>query len=477
MNTEYPDILAENIDSLFSKQQVQAIRQRRSTAAERIALLKKMQYWIKSHQEDIRRAIYADFKKPYPEIDISEIFVVNSEIKHSIKHLEEWMRPKKVKTPLTMLGSKSYIQYEPKGTSLIIAPWNYPFNLALGPLVSALAAGCTAIIKPSEMTPHTSALIRRLVEETFDSEQVAVVEGDVKASQLLLAKPFDHIFFTGSPAVGKIVMKAAAEHLSSVTLELGGKSPAIIDNDCDLQDAASKIVWGKFVNCGQTCIAPDYILVQESVQESFLKELRTQIEKMYNPHGKGIEASKDYARIVNANHFKRLKYLLAEAEVKGAKIDFGGKVNEEDNFFEPTVLTNVSSDMAVMDEEIFGPILPVRSYKNLEEAIHFIQQKPKPLALYIFSNKGNRAEKIMRETSSGATVVNDCVLHFLQNELPFGGVNNSGIGKAHGHFGFLAFSNEKAVLKQRVGMTASKPLFPPYGVTGKKMIEALLKWF
>lgn len=465
------------IDEIFEAQKVQALKMRNSTSLLRIALLKKLLDWIKLNQEDIRRAVHADFKKPYPEIDISEIFVVTSEINHAIKHLDGWMKPKKVPTPMTMLGAKSHIQFEPKGTSLIIAPWNYPFNLAIGPLVSALAAGCTAIIKPSEMTPHCSALIRRLVEETFDKSLVAVFEGEIQVSQMLLAKPFDHIFFTGSPAVGKIIMKATAENLSSVTLELGGKSPTIIDQKADLKDAAEKVIYAKFLNCGQTCIAPDYVLVQESVKENFLNLLKEQIQEMYNPKQNGIENSKDYARLVNAKHLKRIKFLLSEAEMKGAVLFSGGNYNEPEEYFEPTIITNLKEDMEIMQEEIFGPILPVLGYSDLEEAITYINLKPKPLALYLFTNDKEAQKMVLKETSSGGAVINDCALHFLQNELPFGGVNSSGIGKAHGYHGFLAFSNEKSVMKQRVGMTSTKPLYPPYGIMGRKIIDGLLKWF
>jgi aldehyde dehydrogenase (NAD+) len=465
------------LDQVFIAQKKQAIIMRQSTTVQRIALLNKILDWIKTHMEDINRAIHADYKKPYPEISLTEVYPVTSEIKHTIKHLEGWMKPKKVHTPITMLGSDSYIHYEPKGTCLIISPWNYPFSLAIGPLVSALAAGCTAMIKPSEMTPHTSALIRRLVEETFDKSQVAVFEGDVEVAQKLLAKPFDHIFFTGSPAVGKIIMKAAAEHLSSVTLELGGKSPVIIDSKTDLKDAAEKIVMTKLLNCGQTCVAPDYVLVHSSIKDNFLNELKENIRKMYDPKDKGVEKSKDYARIVNVKHLKRIKNLLADAEMKGAQIFQGGYVNEEDNFFEPTIITGLSEEMEIMQEEIFGPVLPVISFSDLEEAINYINLKPKPLALYVFSKDSDTIKRVFRETSSGAALANDCAIHFLQNELPFGGVNNSGIGKAHGHFGFLTFSNEKAVMKQRIGMTATKPIYPPYGIASKKIIDSLLKWF
>jgi len=470
-------MVKKQIDEVFSAQKSQALKMRNSTSLLRIALLKKLLEWINQNQEDIRRAVHADFKKPYPEIDVSEIYVVTSEIKHAIKHLEGWMKSKKVPTPLTMLGSKSYIQYEPKGTTLIIAPWNYPFNLALGPLVSALSAGCTVVIKPSEMTPHTSALIRRLVEETFDKSLVAVFEGEIEVSQLLLAKPFDHIFFTGSPAVGKIIMKAAAEHLSSITLELGGKSPAIIDSKTDISDAAEKVVYGKFLNCGQTCIAPDYVLVHESVKEAFLTKLTEQIEKMFNPGKKGVEKSKDYSRIVNQKHFQRIKNLVIDANQKGAETYLGGSYIEAENYFEPTIITHMTEDMDLMQEEIFGPVLPVVGFADIEEAINYVNLNPKPLALYIFSNNKDTIKRVLKETSSGGAVINDCALHFLQNELPFGGVNNSGIGKSHGYYGFLAFSNEKGILRQRIGMTASKPLFPPYGIISQKIIDSLLKWF
>ncbi len=470
-------MVKKQIDEVFSAQKSQALKMRNSTSLLRIALLKKLLEWINQNQEDIRRAVHADFKKPYPEIDVSEIYVVTSEIKHAIKHLEGWMKSKKVPTPLTMLGSKSYIQYEPKGTTLIIAPWNYPFNLALGPLVSALSAGCTVVIKPSEMTPHTSALIRRLVEETFDKSLVAVFEGEIEVSQLLLAKPFDHIFFTGSPAVGKIIMKAAAEHLSAITLELGGKSPAIIDSKTDISDAAEKVVYGKFLNCGQTCIAPDYVLVHESVKEAFLTKLTEQIEKMFNPGKKGVEKSKDYSRIVNQKHFQRIKHLVIDANQKGAETYLGGSYIEAENYFEPTIITHMTEDMDLMQEEIFGPVLPVVGFADMEEAINYVNLNPKPLALYIFSNNKDTIKRVLKETSSGGAVINDCALHFLQNELPFGGVNNSGIGKSHGYYGFLAFSNEKGILRQRIGMTASKPLFPPYGIISQKIIDSLLKWF
>lgn len=471
------DLLESKIDELFDLQKKHSISLRKSTVQERIGHIKRLREWVLSHKEDIQKALYADYKKPYTETDITEIYPVLSEAKHNISNLAHWIKAKRVPTPLTFLGTKAQIQYEPKGASLIIAPWNYPFNLAIGPLVSALGAGCTTVIKPSEMTPHTSALIRRMVSELFDERLVTVVEGGVEASQLLLSKPFDHIFFTGSPTVGKIVMKAAAEHLSSVTLELGGKSPAIIAEDADLKDAAEKIAATKFLNCGQTCVAPDYVLIPSSKRDAFLQYVREAIDSMFKSGRKGVEKSPDYSRIVNDRHFGRVMHILQEAGSKGAKIEIGGNSIPGENFLEPTVLVDVNPDMLVMQEEIFGPILPVMTYENLEKAMALINQMPKPLALYAFSANSRTIRHIFEQTSSGASVANDCALHFLHPELPFGGVNNSGIGKSHGVFGFLEFSNQKAVLEQRVGFTAAKPLFPPYNMAKKKMIEGLLKWF
>jgi aldehyde dehydrogenase (NAD+) len=420
-----------------------------STAADRIVRLKKIQNWIRVHQKDLHLALLSDFQKPPIETDLSEIFTVTSEINHAIKHLKFWMKPKSVSTPLPLIGTSGKIFYEPKGCALIISPWNYPFNLAIGPLVSAIAAGCTAIIKPSELTPNTSSLIQKMITELFDPSEVAVFQGESDVAQELLKLPFDHIFFTGSPAVGKIVMKAAAENLTSVTLELGGKSPAIVDQDANLKDTAEKLIFGKFINCGQTCVAPDYILVQETVKEELLMELKVAIKKMYDPKFEGIEKSPDLARIINA----------------------------PSRYIEPTIISQVKDNMTLMEEEIFGPILPIKTFSKLDDAISFINSKPKPLALYYFGSNTTHTTKVLKETSSGNVVINDCVIHFLDLEIPFGGVNNSGIGKAHGHFGFLAFSNEKGVLKQRVGLNNATLLRPPYGAAAKKIIQSLINWF
>lgn len=462
---------------LFVSQLPTSIAWRSSTLVERKERLTKVLNWINAHQEAIHEALWLDFNKPAPEVDLNEIFPVTSEIKHCLKNLSNWMRPQPQPTPLPMFGTSAFVVAEPKGRALLISPWNFPFNLAIGPLVSALAAGCTAILKPSEYAPHTAQLVFDLVSDLFAPHEVAVCLGEKEVASELLALPFDHIFFTGSPAIGKIVMRAAAQHLSSVTLELGGKSPVILDASADLKDAAEKLIWGKFVNCGQTCIAPDYILVPEDKKEIFIGHAREVLTRYYDPEGKGISQSPDYARLINTKHFDRISQLLEDALQKGAQVEAGGELDEESRYLAPTLISGITEDMLVFQEEIFGPILPILSYNHLNDALALIHSQPKPLALYFFGKDDSRAKRVMRETSSGNLVINDCVLHFLHSELPFGGVNNSGIGKAHGKYGFLAFSNEKGVLKQRIGFNNVSLLRPPYGIRVKKLIATMMKWF
>lgn len=469
--------LKSRVEKILKTQKQHALHLRTSTAIERIGWIKKLHDWVLSHREVIREAMHADYRKPFTETDISEIYPVVSEARHTIKKLKRWMSNKRVSTPATFLGTKAHIQFEPKGSSLIIAPWNYPFNLAVCPLISAISAGCTAIIKPSEMTPHVSSLIHSMIGELFEENHVCVLEGGLEASQALLAQPFDHIFFTGSPAVGKIVMRSASEHLCSVTLELGGKSPVIISKNADLKDAAKKIASTKFINCGQTCVAPDFVLIPPSVRDEFVNHLQEAITTLYDLEGSGVELSPDYGRIVNERHFNRLNELVADASGKGAVIARGGKNIPDEKFIEPTILTHVSAAMAVMEDEIFGPILPIVDYDDLDKALDFVNDMPKPLALYAFSKNAKELNYIFQNTSSGGAMANDCVLHFLHPELPFGGVNNSGIGKSHGHYGFLEFSNPKGVLKQRVGLTTASLLFPPYNKVKRMVIDGLLKYF
>lgn len=431
----------------------------------RLKKLRSIKNWIKNNEKLICEEIYKDFEKGEEEVLLSEIKPIIDEINHNVSQLSVWTKPKRVDTPLAFIGSKSEIHYEPKGVILIIAPWNYPFNLCIGPLVSAIGAGCSVIIKPSEHTPNTANLISRMMSELFKEEEIAVVQGDVSVSTELLKLPFNHIFFTGSPQVGKIVMKAAAEHLTSVTLELGGRNPTIIDETANLKDAAQKIVWGKFLNSGQTCIAPNYIYVHESQAQKLKDSLIEQIEIQYSK----LDTTR--TKIVNSNHFGRLTDLLDKTISAGGKLLYGGEKDGKINFLSPTLISDITIDSPIFKEEIFGPILPILTYSNLEEVIETINKTEKPLALYIFSKSRKNQNYILNNTSSGTTAINETTVQFAQNHLPFGGVNNSGIGKAHGEFGFYEFSNLKSVLKQRVGFTSLKMIYPPYTNFKKKLIR------
>lgn len=443
---------------------------RESTLKERKQKLKKLEKWIIDHRGDIHKAIYKDLQKPAQEADLTEVYVVLSELRKVQRNLKTWMLPKPISSSITYVGTKSEVHYEPKGACLIISPWNYPFQLAVAPLVSAIAAGNTAIIKPSEFSENTSELIDRMCREIFNEDEVAVVLGAVNESQELLSLPFDHIFFTGSPQVGKIVMEAASKHLTSVTLELGGKSPAIVDETASIRDAAQKIAWGKWQNAGQICIAPDYLMVHEDVKDKLIEELVVQSEKLYG-------SSDTYGGIISRHHHNRINDLMADAIEKGADLEFGGKSDRDNLRFTPTLLTNVARNSRVMEEEIFGPILPLQTYTDLSEVIRFINNKPKPLALYHFSRSKKNMRKVTKATSAGMMAINDTVLQFAHPYLPIGGVNNSGIGKAHGHAGFIAFSNEKAIVKQRIGLTMIKTVYPPYSKFKNFMINLMVRYF
>ncbi|MBD2724401.1 aldehyde dehydrogenase family protein [Hymenobacter armeniacus] len=456
------------------RQRAPALRQ--EGVAARRARLHKLQDWLHAHRAEIQQALYADFRKPSAETDLTEIWTSLVELKHTRKHLKKWMAPRPVGTSVALLGTRSWVQVEPKGVVLIISPWNYPFYLAVGPLISAIAAGNAVVIKPAEQTPATSALLQRLVEDLFRPDEVLLVQGDKEVATDLLKLPWDHIFFTGSPEVGKIVMRAAAQHLSGLTLELGGKNPAVVDETANLRDAAEKIVWGKFLNNGQTCVAPDYLLVQENVQPALLTELTAAIQRAYNPTGAGIERSESLARIVNQHHFARLAGLLEDAQTRGATVAAGGTVDALQNYIEPTLLTNVPAGARVLEEEIFGPLLPVLTFKSLPETTEYINARLKPLAQYIFTTNQANRRYLLSTTSAGGAGINETVLHFAHPELPTGGVGNSGLGKAHGHSGFLAFSNEKGVMRQRVGYTGIKAMYPPYTSKVQKLIGWLVKY-
>ncbi|MBT8178926.1 MAG: aldehyde dehydrogenase family protein [Eudoraea sp.] len=468
------DIKQNQFYPLFEAQRKNQYTVGNTSAKARIRKLNALKRAVEyTYRDQIRKALYEDFKKPPTETDLTEVYQIIGEIKFVRSRLQSWMRKQAVETPMALIGSSSWVQYEPKGVCLIISPWNFPFNLTLGPLISAIAAGNTVIIKPSEMTPNSSAVMKEIVQEVFPENEVALIEGEVEVAQELLKLPFNHIFFTGSPKVGKLVMQAAAGHLSSVTLELGGKSPTIVDKTANLKAAARKIAWGKFMNAGQICISPDYLLVHESVKETFLGELQKQVKTMFS---EAPSQSDSYARIVNSKHYKRLTQYLADAEEKGVKILTTEKAESADNYLPPTLVINPPGDSLLMEEEIFGPILPVIPFKTTEEAIEFISQKEKPLALYIYTKNKKTANQIIQNTRAGATCINNSIVHYANHNLPFGGSNNSGIGKSHGFYGFRAFSNERAILRQHTP-GAMELLFPPYTNIKQKLAKLTIKWF
>ena len=477
MHLPHSNIFMSQPSEIFRLQQAKAIEWRKEPVSERKKRLRKIHKWILGHRIQICEAVHADFKKPFEEVQANDIFPVTSEINHILAHLDDWTKPKKVDTPLTLLGTWSEVRYEPRGVCLVIAPWNFPFNLAIGPLVSALSAGNTVVLKPSEITPSTSALITQMIDELFRPEEVSVFEGGAEISTELLSLPFDHIFFTGSPAVGKIVMKAAAQHLSSVTLELGGKSPVIIHEDADAFHAAQQIAFSKFLNNGQTCIAPDYVVVHEKVQSDFLKHLKKETLRMFGNRTSVTPESVQYGRIANHKNFMRLRSVLEQATADGWTPLLEGALDYNSRFFHPTILTGNKFTGSIMEEEIFGPILPVIPYQNLDQVISEINRRPKPLALYVFSNSKKISDAIAQQTSAGGICFNGCLVQFIHPNLPFGGVNNSGIGKSHGHHGFIAFSNEKAVVRRRVGFASTSLFHPPYPKWFNTIIGPLLKWF
>ncbi len=474
MNTIIPAVnsTTAEIQRVFNLQAATALALRQSTKQQRIAMIKKLKEAVLANKEAIIAAGFADFAKPAAEVELTEILPVIAEANDAIRQLGRWMKPKKVWPSRMMFGTQSYVQYEPKGRVLIIAPWNYPVNLSLGPLVSALAAGNTVIIKPSEITPNASAVIGKILREAFTEDEVALFEGDAPVAQALLELPFDHIFFTGSPAIGKVVMAAAAKNLTSVTLELGGKSPTIVDESADLALAAKNILWAKFTNNGQTCIAPDHIYVHAKVKEAFVQHCIQALEAVY---GKGdAQADSPYlTRISNARHAARVKALLDDATSRGATILTGGQADFSKRYIAPTLLGNIPADAQIMQEEIFGPLLPIITFEQIDSVIKQINAAPKPLALYIWSDTSATIKKVMQQTTSGGACINHCAVQFLHGNLPFGGVNNSGIGNAHGHYGFLAFSHERAVLKNLVML--ARMFFPPYTPFTRKLIALFIK--
>jgi len=468
------DAQTAEIERIFKLQAAHQYTVARRTARERKEMLKRLSKVFLAHRQEIRDALYADFRKHPTEVDLTEILPITSEIKHTVRHLSKWMRPHRVKTPLMLFGASSHIHYEPKGVVLIIAPWNFPINLTFGPLVTALAAGNTVVVKPSEHTPHASEVTKKILREVFDESEVAVVEGGIETSTALLAQPFNHIFFTGAPAIGKIVMEAASKHLASVTLELGGKSPTIVDETASVDAAAKRIAWGKYTNNGQVCLAPDYLFVHESKKAEFIQKFKENIEAFY---GLDARRSDSYARIVNNRHYQRLASYIDDAKQKGATVAYGGRTEGSEDYIEPTILTDVDPASDVMTEEIFGPLLPVYGFKSLDEPIELINSKEKPLALYIYSKSNRNIERLIADTRAGGTCINHNLIHFFNNNLPFGGSNNSGIGKGHGFFGFEAFSNARGVLKQWSPLSGIELMTAPFTKLKQFLVDLSIKYF
>ncbi|MGZ3789371.1 MAG: aldehyde dehydrogenase family protein [Bacteriovorax sp.] len=460
----------EDLNEIFSLQSKNRWAISKSTAEERRDKLKRLKNEILKRREDIKLALYNDFKKPYAESELTEIHTVLDEINFAIKHLKCWMKPKRVRTPLTLLGGTSQIHYEARGVVLILSPWNYPFALLMNPLVAAIAAGNCIMARPSEKTPHTGMILKEIIEAVFRPSEIALVLGEVDVAEKLLLLPFDHIFFTGSTNVGKKVMMAAAKNLTTVTLELGGKSPVIIDRDVDLESAVSRIAWGKFMNGGQTCVAPDYLFVPDDLKSKFFDLMKKQILKNYGETSIERISSPDFARLIDSGSFKRLSEKIAHE-----KNVLDDEHFSDQNYLPPTVFESTLKS-PIMEDEIFGPILPVIPYRNIDEVLAHIQSNPKPLALYIFSKQKKFIRNVLRSTTSGGAVVNHVVLHLANPRLPFGGVGHSGQGSYHGHFGFKAFSHERSVLRQGKFSLISL-YFPPYSGALSKLAFKILRLF
>ena len=430
----------------------------------RIKQLKILKKAIEDNEEEILNALKSDLGKPETEAYVSEIAALLGEIDYALKNIKKWNKPKKVRTPFLFFPASSYIYQEPYGSTLIIGPWNYPFELLFRPLVGSIAAGNCSVVKPSEIAPNSSRIINKIIKENYDISYIAAVEGGAERTQMLLSQKFDYIFFTGGTKVGKIIMETAAKNLTPVTLELGGKSPCIVDKDINIETTARRITWGKFFNAGQTCIAPDYLLTHKSIKNNLLESIKTVIKEFY---GEDPAGCKDYARIINEKHFSRLSELLKEGNIIA-----GGDINKENLYIAPTVINNISWGSKIMEDEIFGPILPVIEYEDLDEVISILYNKPKPLALYFFSKDKDKQEKILKQTSSGGVSINDTLAHYQNVRIPFGGIGNSGMGAYHGKASFDTFSHSKSVLRR--SFFEDKIKYPPYK-TPLKYLKKILK--
>lgn len=459
-----------DLQALFELQRRHRWRTAQTTAAERRELLRRLGAGIQRHRTALAEALALDLGKSRAEAEITELHPTMEELRHAVRHLPRWMAPRRVRTPAPLLGTRSEVEVQARGVTLILSAWNYPVNLALVPLVASLAAGNTVILKPSEKAPATARALRRLLEDVFDPRLVAVVEGDAGVAQALTELPFDHIFFTGSGAIGQRVLAAAAPHLTSVTLELGGKSPALVHESADLDLTAERLAWGKLLNAGQTCVAPDYVLVPQVLRDSLLERLAPVIARRFG-EGERLRRGTDYGRMVDARSVERLSRLTRESVAQGARVALGGEFDPASRFISPTVVTDVTPEMPLMTEELFGPVLPVLTYRDFGEALALVRRLDPPLALYVFAEDRAAAEQVRRGTTSGGLVVNGTVVHLSNPHLPFGGVGPSGMGRYHGEYGFRTFSHERAVLHEgrRSGV---RFLYPPYG----RPLPRLVAW-
>lgn len=456
----------EEINALVSKQKSYFQTGATLNVSARINALKKLKATVLKYENEIYAALKADLGKGSVESYMCEVGFTLGELSYMIKHTRRFAADKTVYTPLMHFASRSYIQHAPYGTVLIMSPWNYPFMLTMEPLVDALAAGNTVVVKPSAYSPNTSDIIKKIIEETFDPEYVAVVTGGREENNSLLNESFDYIFFTGSQAVGRMVMSHAAEHLTPVTLELGGKSPCIVDSSANLKLAARRIVFGKYLNCGQTCVAPDYLYCAEDVKDALLAEISKEIKRQF---GEDALQNNDYGKIINEKHFERLSGLMQSGDIV-----YGGRTNADTLQIEPTVIDHVTWESPVMQEEIFGPLLPVLTFKNIEDVVAIIESKPHPLALYIFSSKKKTIKYVTEHCRYGGGCVNDTIVHIATSKMPFGGVGASGMGGYHGKFGFETFSHKKSILDKKTWLDLPMR-YQPYTKLYDKMIRMFLK--
>ncbi len=447
------------------------------TFAQRKQHLQDLWSSILNHEEALIEALHDDLGKPRVEVHLHEIYPIKTEIKHALKHLRGWMAPRPTSTPLALLGTRSFIHVEPKGQVLIISPWNFPVMLTLRPLVSALAAGNRVMVKPSEHTPQTAKVLQHIVEEALPASTAAVILGGPDVSARLTTLPFQHICFTGGTHIGKMVMRAAADHLASLTLELGGKSPAIVDKTAHVGDASKRLAWGKCLNNGQVCIAPDYLVVDDVVADDFIEQLSKRMSAMYGGEdGQQEMMSQDRSKMVNDHHFQRVVGLIEDAIEQGAKCVHGGTWNAEERRIAPTLLDGCTPDMKVMKEEIFGPVLPILRYKSREERDALLAHHPHPLALYIFSHDAQTIDELMQSTRAGTTGINEVIVQVAQPELPFGGIQNSGMGRTGGRSGFRQFSNERSVVAQRSRFNILPMTFPPFHGRSLWLVRTVQKW-